>query len=67
MKAFLIIVSLVLTGCATHQGTDGRTYYWIAPLPSGEGSAWSPSAQVNTYQGTVNGRGYTVQTYGRGR
>ena len=65
--AYLFCVILLTSGCATHSGTDGRTYYWIAPLPSGSGSAWSPSAQVNTYQGTVNGQGYTVTTFGRGR
>ena len=53
-----------LTGCATHQGSDGSTYYWIAPLPSGDGTGFAGrSAGVTTYQGTVNGRSYTVTSF----
>ena len=65
MKKYILIlaVCLISTGCATHQGTDGRTYYWIAPIPNNGATAWTPSAGVTTYQGTVNGRGYTITSF----
>ena len=59
----LFCLVLLTTGCATHQGTDGRTYTWIAPIPSGNGYATGRSASVTTYQGTVNGTGYTITSF----
>ena len=58
-----VLLATVLPGCATHQGTDGRTYTWIAPIPSGNGYATGRSASVTTYQGTVNGTGYTITSF----
>lgn len=66
MKAIIILIAAMLTGCATHQGTDGRTYYWIAPLPAttnGEQGIGGRSAEVTYHFGTVNGRGYSVSSF----
>jgi hypothetical protein len=65
---YSLVLACLLTGCGivpTQQivGTDGRTYTWIAPIGSGDGYASGRSAQVNTYVGTVNGRGYSVQSF----
>jgi hypothetical protein len=59
----LVFLVLLLTGCATHKGTDGNTYYWIAPIPTTPGYATGRSSQVTTYQGTVNGTGYTITSF----
>jgi uncharacterized protein YceK len=65
MKKLILIISigLLLTGCATHQGHDGRTYYWIKPLPieNPYNQATAPTATTNYYQ--VNGRSYTVTSF----
>jgi hypothetical protein len=64
MKTYtLVFLVWILTGCATHQGTDGRTYYWIAPLPinNPHNQATSTSATTSYYQ--VNGRSYTVTSF----
>jgi hypothetical protein len=37
MKLVTILLAFSLSGCAAYQGTDGRTYYWVAPLPNGTG------------------------------
>ena len=66
MRTYTLVylTCLILTGCATHQGSNGSTYYWIAPLPSGTGTVIAPnSAGVTTYTGTVNGKGYTVTSF----
>lgn len=75
MKMLIIAISLALTGCAgygnwspiqTVQGSDGSKYYWIAPLPAtadGSPGVGGRSASVTTYQGTVNGRGYTITSF----
>ena len=68
MKIVSLLFALMLTGCGVIptqqvQGSDGRTWTWIAPLPSGDGYATSRSAGVITYQGTVNGRGYSVSSF----
>jgi hypothetical protein len=56
-------IILALTGCATHQGSDGRTYYWIKPLPieNPYNSATATAASSTLYQ--VNGRSYTVTSF----
>jgi len=61
--SFLVCLVLLSTGCATHQGTNGKTYTWIAPIPNGQGYATGRSASVTTYQGTVNGTGYTITSF----
>lgn len=60
---------LNLPACTSIQGSDGHTYYWIKPFPSGDGPAVAaaPSYQTTTYTGTVNGRGFSVTTFARGR
>lgn len=70
MKTALLL-TLLLSGCGIIptqeiKGTDGRTYTWIAPFPStsnGEQGIGGRSASVTTYTGTVNGRGYSVQSF----
>jgi len=59
----LVFLVLLLTGCATHQGTDGRTYYWLQPLPiyNPDNQATATRAITNAYQ--VNGRSYTVTSF----
>lgn len=64
MKLLLALsLGICLTGCATHQGTDGRTYYWIAPIPihNPDNQATATSAKFNYYQ--VNGRSFTVTSF----
>ena len=79
MRTLTIILTLMLSGCAgwqgwtplqTVKGADGSEWTWIRPMPAsanGQTGAWGTSAQVTTYQGTVNRQGYTVQSFGRGR
>lgn len=59
----ILILAVLLTGCATHQGTDGRTYYWFAPLPANNNgyAAMMPSARASYYQ--VNGSSYQVISF----
>jgi len=72
MKAIIILITALLTGCAGWtpvqevQGSNGKTYYWIAPLPAtanGEQGIGGRSAGVITHTGTVNGRGYSVSSF----
>lgn len=72
MKAITILITLMLTGCAGWtpvqeiQGSNGKTYYWIAPLPAttnGEQGIGARSAGVTTYTGSVNGKGYSVSSF----
>lgn len=62
MKYILFLV-LTLSGCATHQGTDGRTYYWIKPIPFNSSVVPSNSPSVQFYQGTVNGTAYQASVF----
>ena len=60
MKILILVLAFALTGCATHTGTDGRTYAWIKPIPS-EGTWTAPANQGVTVKSyTINGRGYQV-------
>lgn len=61
----LLSAVLMLSGCATHQGSDGKTYYWLKPIPINSNTAvpLAPSATTNFYQ--VNGTSYTVTTFSR--
>lgn len=69
---YAIILSLLLTGCANgwtplskQMTPNGQEVYWLTPLPSGDGpvSSGGRSAGVTTYQGTINGRGYSVSSF----
>lgn len=63
MKTLILIVFCgLLTACQSVPGHDGRTYYWIAPIPSTPGSYAYGNSGVNIYQGTLNGRGYQIVT-----
>lgn len=74
-KISLILLLATLTGCAGWQnwkpiqevkGTDGRTYYWLAPMPAtadGSPGIAGRSAGVTTYQGTVNGQPFTATVF----
>lgn len=48
-----------MTACTTYQGTDGRTYAWIKPLPSSSPGVVTTNG-VSVTQVTVNGRGYAI-------
>lgn len=68
MRYLILFLAVQLTACGVIptqevKGSDGRTWTWIAPLPSGDGYATGRSAGVTYYQGTVNGRGYTVSSF----
>lgn len=63
----LILIAGLLSACQAVPGHDGRTYYWIAPLPSGDVGYHGSTRGVNIYQPTVNGVGYQVITTARGR
>jgi hypothetical protein len=59
------LLALSLVGCATHQGSDGKTYYWLKPIPinSNMAAPLMPSATTTFYQ--VNGTSYTVTTFSK--
>jgi hypothetical protein len=61
-KILAVLVLLSLTACATHQGTDGRTYAWIKPIGETPGGALAPTTGVKIQQYTINGKGYQIIT-----
>lgn len=71
LKIIVCLVIVNFAACAAYPGTDGRTYYWIKPLPSGDGGGVTMnSAYTVTHTGMVNGRGVSVTSFvpaGRGR
>lgn len=60
--AHLFCLVLLTSGCA-HTGTDGKTYILLPQLPGDSTGFAARSAGVTTYQGTVNGKGYTVTSF----
>jgi hypothetical protein len=61
MKSLVLaFVSLiVVTGCSSYPGTDGRTYHWITPIDS-DAQYSTTTKGVSVRNVTVNGVGYQI-------
>lgn len=58
MKALILILSVLVTGCAYNDGKN--TWYPGQPIPYKQGSAWSAQPMPGQSVYIVNGRAVTV-------
>jgi hypothetical protein len=66
MKTTILILSLVLTGCATPDG--GRFIPIIDPVPGYQANSWAPYQPPGSTTVIINGSAYSVSAPGfRGR